>query len=418
MSFSASLSGLNANQQALSVIGNNLANLNTTAFKASSANFADLVSQNVGGSSSNPMQVGLGVTTGSIATNFSEGGIQNTGVPTNVAIQGSGMFVIGPATDRAYTRAGDFSFDPNGVRVTPDGKKVQGYSVKDPVTGAIDTNNQPDNIVVPTGVLRPPVPTTQFATNSNLNATAAVGDTFNASVQIYDAVGAGHVATIKYTNTAAGAWTYDVSVDGGEVSGGTPGTPSSLANGTLSFDSTGKLDQVDGANAANVSITGPTWADGAAAGTITWALLDANGVASVSGYTAASATSSVTQNGSAAASISGISIDSFGQIIAAFGTGQSITVGQLALANFNNLNGLVKAGSNLYVTSDASGLATIGAAGTGGRGTLIGSSLEQSNVDVAQEFTHMILAQRGYEASSKGITVADQILQDTLNLIR
>ncbi|MES1255349.1 MAG: flagellar hook protein FlgE [Acidobacteriota bacterium] len=418
MSFSASLSGLNANQQQLSVIGNNLANLNTTAFKASTANFSDLVSQSVGGSSANPMQIGLGVTTGSISPNFSQGGMQNTGVPTNVAIQGSGMFVIGDNADRSYSRAGDFSFNANGMLVTPDGKAVQGYTVKDPATGAIVTTGQPTSVVVPPGVLRAPVTTTQFTTNSNLNAGAAVGDEFTSSVQIYDSVGAAHVATITYVNTGNGAWTYDIGVDGSEIQGGTPGTPSSLGNGTLSFDASGKLVQVDGAAAANVTITGPVWADGAAATDITWALLDANGTPSVSGFTAASATSSVTQNGAAAASISGIRIDSAGQIIASFGTGQSVTVGQLALANFNNPGGLVKAGSNLFVTSQASGLASIGVAGTGGRGVLIGSSLEQSNVDIATEFTQMILAQRGYEANSKGITVADQILQATLNLIR
>jgi flagellar hook protein FlgE len=418
MSFSASLSGLNANQQQLSVIGNNLANLNTTAFKSSHANFADLVSQSVGGSSSNPMQIGLGVTTGSISPNFSQGGMQNTGVPTNVAIQGSGMFVIGAAADRSYTRAGDFSFDANGMLVTPDGKAVQGYTAKDPVTGAILTTGQPSSVIVPPGVLRPPVASTGFTTNSNLNVNSLVGDTFTSSVQIYDAVGTAHVSTITYTNTASGAWNYSIGVDGAEITGGTPGAVSTLASGTLSFNATGNLSLVNGAPVANVAIAGPLWADGAAPVPITWTLLDANNNASLSGFAAKSATSSVTQNGAAAASISGVSIDSAGQIIAAFGTGQSITVGQLALANFNNPQGLVKAGSNLFVTSQASGLASVGVAGTGGRGTLIGSSLEQSNVDIATEFTQMILAQRGYEANSKGITVADQILQTTLNLIR
>src|SRR5438477_4743975 len=146
MSFSASLSGLNVNQQKLNVIGNNLANINTLAFKSSTVEFSDLVSQSVGGNSANPMQIGLGVTTGSITPNFSQGGIENTGVPTNVAIQGNGFFVLGGADARSYTRAGDFSFDANGLLVTPDGRPVQGYTAVDPATGAIITTGQPTDI--------------------------------------------------------------------------------------------------------------------------------------------------------------------------------------------------------------------------------------------------------------------------------
>ena len=418
MGFSASLSGLFANQQKLSVIGNNLANINTIAYKASTVTFSDLVSQSVGGSSANPMQIGLGVTTGAITPNFSQGGMENTGVPTNVAIQGVGMFVIGSADRRSYTRAGDFSFDASGALVTPDGETDQGYTEKSPTTGRILTTGQPAAIVVPPGVLRPPVATTQFTTDSNLDATAKVGDSFTSSVQIYDAVGTAHVATITYTNTASGVWGYDISVPGEDVTGGTPGTPTSLASGNLSFDPGGILSQVNGAAAANVTVTSPTWADGAAAINFTWALLDANNIPHLTGFASTSATSSTTQNGAAAASIEGITINSQGEIVAAFGSGKSVIVGQLALASFNNPQGLVKQGSNRFVESQAAGLPSVGVAGTGGRGTLIGSSLEQSNVDIAQEFTQMILAQRGYQANSKVITVADQVLLDTLNLIR
>jgi flagellar hook protein FlgE len=418
MSFSASLSGLTANQQKLNVIGNNLANINTIAFKASAVEFSDLVSQSVGGSSENPMQIGLGVTTGAISPNFSQGGIENTGVPTNVAIQGSGFFVLGAAGDRSYTRAGDFSFDANGLLVTPDGRPVQGYTAIDPVTGNIVTTGQPSNIIVPPGVLRPPTATTGFGTSSNLTANAAVGDTFTASLQIFDALGTPHVATITYTNTGPGAWGYDISVPGEDVTGGTLGTPSSIGTGTLTFDGSGVLSTVNAAPVASVVITGPTWANGATPGNMTWELLDANGQPTLTGFAAPSATSSVTQNGSAAGTIDAISINASGQLLATFGSGGSVIVAQLSLANFNNPQGLVKLGSNQYGESAAAGIANIGVAGTGGRGTLIGSSLEQSNVDIAQEFTQMILAQRGYQANSKSITTADELLVDTLNLKR
>lgn len=412
MSFSTSLSGLDANQQKLNVIGNNLANMNTVGFKSSTVEFADLVSQSVGGSSANPMQIGLGVTTGSISPNFSQGGIENTGVPTNVAIQGSGFFVLGDASTRSYTRAGNFSFDANGMLVNADGSAVQGYTATDPTTGAIITTGQPASITVPPGVLRPPVATTQFGTVTNLSATAQVGDTFTASVQMYDALGTAHVGTITYKNTGAGAWDYTITVPGEDVSGGTKGTPSSIATGSVAFDAKGILSSPTTA----VTIPSPTWSDGAAATNLSWNMFDANGSPTITGFDAASATSSVTANGSAAGTINGISIDSDGQLVASFGAGKTVVVGQLAMANFNNPEGLVKLGSNAYGESAAAGIANIGVAGTGGRGTLIGSSLEQSNVDIAHEFTQMILAQRGYEANSKSITTADQLMTDTLNL--
>jgi flagellar hook protein FlgE len=417
-SFSASLSGLNANQQKLSVIGNNLANLNTIGFKSSTVTFADLVSQSIGGPSEDPMQVGLGVATGAITPNFSQGGIESTGISTNVAIQGTGFFMVGDSAHRAYTRAGNFSFDANGQLVTPDGQPVQGYTATTS-TGAIDTTGQPTNIILPPGVLRSPVATTSFGTVLNLDASAANGDTFTSSAQIYDALGVAHVATISFAKTGAGAWSYTVTVPGADVSGGTPGTPTTIGSGTLAFNSLGKLSQVNGAAAADVTITSPTWANGAAATNFSWDLVDANGTPSITNYASPSATSSTTQNGSPTGAVSSIiTINASGQLIASFGIGRTVTVGQLAVANFNNPEGLVKIGTNLFSESEASGIPSVGTAGTGGRGTLIGSALEQSNVDIATEFTQMILAQRGYQANSKSITVADELLVDTLNLKR
>lgn len=418
MGFSTSLSGLYANQQKLNVIGNNLANLNTVGFKASSVQFMDLVSQSVGGSSRNPMQVGLGVTTGSISPNFRQGGIETTGIATNVAIQGDGFFVIGSPSDRSYTRAGDFAFDADGRLVTPDGKPVQGYTTTDPITGAVITTGQPTDVLIPPGVLRPPTATTNFTTTTNLDSGAAVGATFTASVQIYDALGEPHIATVTYTKTGAGAWNYAMTVPGEEVTGGAVGTPFQIANGTIAFDAQGRLAQVNGAAAADVVINAPAWANGAAATNFTWDLVGPNNVATLTGFGSPSATSSVTQNGTPAGTLAAIGIDADGGIMATFGTGASIIVGRLALANFNNPQGLTKMGSNRYAETQSSGIASVGTAGTGGRGTLTGGALEQSNVDIAQEFTQMILAQRGYQANSKSITVTDELLVETLNLKR
>jgi len=433
-SFSAGLSGLNANGQYLSVIGNNLANINTIGFKSSSVTFMDLVSQTVGGPSANPMQVGLGVGTGSISPVFSQGAIENTREATNVAIQGNGLFVVrGPDGGASYTRAGAFSLNSDGALVTPDGYRVLGYTEIDPVTGNIVSTSEPDEIIVPPGILRPPTATGLFRTISNLDVNAVVGDTFNTPVQIYDSVGASHVMTVAYTRTATG-WDYEITVPGDEVVQTPASTaPYVLAAGAVAFDGNGQIVSVTATAPAtgggnlggappvpieDVEFTTPAWASGATASDIVWDLVDPNNVVSLTGFASPSATSSKSQNGSAAGRVESISINAEGEIIATFGAGKTVALGQLALATFNNPKGLLKLGSSRYGESQAAGIPNVGVAGTGGRGTLIGSALEQSNVDIAQEFTQMILAQRGYQANSKTITVSDELLVETLNLKR
>lgn len=417
-SFSASLSGLKANQLKLAVIGNNLANMNTVGYKASQVTFADLVSQSVGGTSPNPTQVGLGVAPSGIAANYSQGGIDYTGVATHVAIQGNGFFVIGGANDRGYSRAGNFGFDDTGRLVTADGRAVQGFTAVDPLTGQIDTTGQPTDIIVPPGMLRAPVATNLFSMATNLNSAAAVGNVFASSVPIYDSLGVAHTATVTFQKTGVGAWTYTVSVPGQDVAGGAAGVPVAIAQGALTFNGTGQLATVNGGAPADVVVNGPAWANGAAAVPFTWDLVNAAGASMLTSFGAASGTSSVTQNGSPAGAINALSIGSSGELLATFGAGQVVAVGQLAIATFNNPQGLVKGGGNLLAESGASGAPNVGVAGTGGRGTLVGSSLEQSNVDIAQEFTQMILAQRGYQANSKSINVADELLVEALNLRR
>jgi flagellar hook protein FlgE len=428
-SFSAGLSGLNANAVYLSVIGNNLANINTIGFKASAVTFMDLVSQTAGGSSANPMQVGLGVVTGSISPVFSQGSIESTREATNVAIQGNGFFVVRDGSTTSYTRAGNFAFDSSGTLVTPDGFRVQGWTQLD-ADGEPVTTGAPGDITVPPGVLRPPSATTAFFTKTNLSSAAAVGDTFTASVEVFDSLGARHLTTVTYTKTAAGEWDFSIAVDGGEVTGGTAGTPFELAAGSVTFDANGNLTAVTPTAPAtgggtlpgdpdmDVAFTTPTWVNGAAANTLTWDLTDANDVSSLTGFDSPSTTLSLDQNGTAAGTIDKITILADGRIQASVGSGDSVIVGQIALASFNNPKGLEKQGGTRYGETQAAGIPNVGVAGTGGRGTLFGSALEQSNVDIATEFTQMILAQRGYQANSKTITVSDELLMDTLALKR
>jgi flagellar hook protein FlgE len=414
-SFSAGLSGLAANAEALSVIGNNLANLNTTGFKSGTVSFEDLVYQNVGGSSDNPTQVGLGVGIGQVSDVFSQGTIESSRVPTNVAIQGNGFFMLSGAEGPSYTRAGNFSFNSDGNLVTPDGQQVLGYTSVDPTTKEIITTGEPTAINVPPGLLHPPTATSQFSMLTNLDGTAAVGASFSTDVQLYDSLGASHTTTMTFTKTGAGAWSYALTAAGDDVSGGTAGTPSSIGTGTLGFDANGVLTSVNGNPPADIAITTPTWSDGAAASTLSWSILDGNSHAVVTGFSSPSATSSVTQNGKPASTVADIIVNPDGSIVAQ-GSGQAVVVAQLSIANFNNPQGLMKLGGNRYGDYPAAGVRSVGIAGTGGRGKLVGSALEQSNVDMAREFTQMIVAQRGYQANSKVITVSDQLLVDTLNL--
>jgi flagellar hook protein FlgE len=414
-SFSAGLSGLNANATYLSVIGNNLANINTIGYKTSAVSFADLVSQNVGGTSINPMQVGLGVVTGSISPVFSQGAIENTREATNVAIQGNGFFVVRGEAGNAYTRAGNFTFNADGELVTTDGWRVQGYTQVDQATGNVITTGGLTDIVVPPGVLRAPVATTNIRAQINLDASAAVTGAANytSSFQVFDALGSPHVVTIDFQKTGAGAWTYTATVPQADVNGGTG--VFQLATGALTFDGAGQLT----APVADVILTAPpTWANGATGNNITWDITPppANAPA-ITSFAAASQMATPLQDGIAAGVVSDISIDSDGNIMAKFGEEQ-MAIGQIALANFNNPKGLAKLGANRYGESQAAGLPNIGTAGSGGRGTLIGSAIEQSNVDIATEFTQMILAQRGYQANSRTITVSDEVLVETLQLKR
>jgi flagellar hook protein FlgE len=415
-SFSAALSGLNANSEDLSVIGNNLANINTVGFKSSQVQFRDLVYELAGANSDNPAQIGLGVGVAAITPVFSQGSIESSRVATNAAIQGNGFFLLNGPDGPSYTRAGAFTFDSTGTLVSPDGQKVQGYMQFDPVTKQLINSGAPGDIVVPPSVLRSPVASTQFSATTNLNAQSAVGDSFTSAIQVYDSLGQAHVTTMKYTNTAPGAWNYELSVDGADVSGGTAGTPFVLKSGTLSFDGTGALTAVDGGAPANVSITTPAWTNGATASTLSWNVLSPANSPLLTGFAAPSATSSITQNGMPAGTVTNISISPDGSIVATIGAGQSITIGQIALVTFNNPEGLVKIGSNRFGEGPEAGVRNVGVPGTGGRGTLVGAALEQSNVDMAQEFTQMILAQRGYQANGKMITVSDQLLLDTINM--
>ncbi len=416
------LAGLNANSLQLSLIGNNLSNVNTAGYKSSSASFQDMLSQTLNGGSerTNPQQVGLGSVAAGTNMNFTQGSLQTTGINSNVAIQGGGFFVVSDGQGNSYTRSGDFHVDASGNLVTPDGAFVQGYTTKDPVTGRIVASGALSNINMPPGTLFPPAATTNLRLIANLNANAAVNDTFSSSVRIVDSLGSDHQLTITWTNTGPGAWDYDITVPALDVGGLVTDPPVSVGTGSMTFDSLGVLT----APAADFDIEITGFANGAADMTtatnnaINFDLFNPDGTTNLTGFAAASATSSSSQNGFPPGSLSSFAIGVDGTIQGIFSNGQTAELARLALATFNNPNGLLKTGQNKFSASSSSGEPSVGVPGEGGRGTTAGSALELSNVDIANEFINMLIAQRGYQANSRIITTTDSVLQEAINLVR
>jgi len=413
-SFSTALSALSAFSTAIDVTGNNLANLDTIGFKASEVSFHDLVTQSISAGLGST-QVGFGVGTPTTAALYTQGALQTTGGELDAAIQGDGFFVIqGPDNSTEFTRAGNFQTDENGDLQTATGQAVQGWTESN---GVLNTNAPPSNITIPTGVVLPPVITQNFSFDMNLDAAATPGTsnaTFATSVTVYDSLGNAHVVTATFTEdpTTAGQWDYSISIPDSDVAN-PPFTP---LTGSINFNSSGVLTTPAATDPSpQLQITG--LADGAADMTLNWNLY--NGSAPrITQFAQPSSVSAVSQDGSAAAQLTQVAIGAAGQILAQFTNGQQTVVGQLAMAIVRNPDSLLAVGNNAYQLSAASALPAVGLPGTGGRGTVQGGSVESSTVNVATEFTNLIVYQRGYEANSKVINAVDELSQDTINLIK
>ncbi len=404
--FSTALSALSADTTAIDVVGNNLANLNTTGFKDSTVSFNDLVTQAIGAVTGSS-QVGVGVGAPITTTQFSQGAITSTGGPMDAAIQGNGFFVITtPDGATEYTRAGNFQVDSKGNLTTPTGELVQGWTVSG---GVLNTSGPIGPITVPAGALAQPEVTQNTSVSLNLDATAAAGTQFSTSVQIYDSLGSAHTVTYTFTQSGtANQWNYSVGIPTGDT---TPaGTP---ITGTLTFNSDGQLISPASNAEPVIAITGLN--DGAADMSVNWNLYS-DGSADITQFSQASATSAQSQDGAAAATLVSVGLGNGGQILAQYSNGQQVVAGQLAMATISNPVSLVGVGDNAYQTTAETALPSVGLPGTGGRGTVAGGSLESSTVDMATEFTNLIVYQRGYEANAHVVTTVDQLTQDTIAL--
>jgi flagellar hook protein FlgE len=412
----AGVSGLRNHQTRMDVIGNNIANVNTVGFKASRVNFQDVLSQTLSGASgasgarggTNPMQIGLGMGLASVDTIFTDGSFQPTGKQTDLSIKGSGFFVLsadGGAT-QVYTRAGNFDFDSQGNFLVPGtGYKVMGWMGSG---GTINTSGNVTPLKVPTGAGMDAKVTSNVIFAKNLSSEALTGDTQLASINIYDGQGTAHKLTGTFAKTATpNQWTFTLPATA--VAGAT--IPATTI--TLNFDAATGAFINPSAPAAYVPPTltvTPTTGASAFTTTLNFSQLTQNGAA----------TSAVIddQNGYTAGTLESTTIDPNGVIYGIFSNGQSQMMAQVALATFNNPAGLTKAGESLYVRSNNSGEPFVGTTGTGGRGTLSPGTLEMANVDLAQEFSNMIITQRGFQANSKIISVTDEMLQELANLKR
>ena len=352
---------------------------------------------------------------------FSQGAIQTSAGVLDAAVQGDGFFVVqNSAGETLYTRAGNFKTDKAGNLLTDTGNQVQGWTTIDPTSGAVDTNGDIGNIVVPVGSLKPPVATTGFTVDVNLNAGAAADSSsdFTAPMPVYDSLGASHGLTLDFQKTGANTWSYQVYIPGDEISGGTAGTPYPIsgAAGTLTFSSSGQL--TDPPAGTPIAFTIPGLTDGATDMSLSWDPYNSDGSGRITQFGQPSSPSASSQNGSAAAQLSHVGLADGGTILAEYTDGTQVVVGQVALANIRNPDTLIAAGNNNFQLSALTAIPSIGTPGTGGRGTIQGAAVEASTVDIATEFTNLICYQRAYEANAHVVTTADTLSQDTINLIR
>jgi len=406
--FSIALTGLQADSVALNTIGNNLANLNTTAFKGQTTTFEDLFYQNIGTSGSgSTLQVGVGTRVSGTSTDFTQGSLTTTGDDKDMALNGNGFFLVKDGNTQLLTRAGDFQLTSSGGLVDTSGNSVMGYGA---TNGTVNLNGGLVPITLPVSSSQDAQATQNLSMTTSLDSTAAVGTTFTSQPTLYDSLGESHKATVTYTKTSDTTWSYSIALPSGDATG----TPVN-STGTLTFNSSGELVSPT-SNIAGVSF--PGMADGAGDLTFNFNVIGSNGTPLITQTAGTSNTSATSQDGFPSGTYQGFSVDGTGVVSASFSNGNTEVVGQVAVAMVSNPDGLLSAGSNNYSTTAASGAVTVGAGGVGGRGTIEGESLEQSNVDISAEFSDLIVAQRAFEANSKTVTTFDTVTQEAIGMIR
>ncbi len=409
----AGVTGLQAHQRKMDVIASNIANVNTTGYRGSRALFQDLFSQtlevgraplgNFGGT--NPSQVGLGVRLGSIDTNFQQGALITTGNSADLAIQGSGFFIMSDGQGQYYTRDGSFALNADGELIDPaTGMRVQGYLPG--ADGTIDVTNVVSDLRIPVGGTSIVRATDNTTVLGNLDSRAAIGDQVTRIVRTYDSLGTPRDVSLVFTKVAQvggqNAWDWEAFYN-----------TQSVGSGTVQFTSGGAYAS-DTAHTVSISnaVIGPDPSLPVDPFVFDIDFTLVTELASDSDVVASN------QDGFPRGTLESFTIGSDGVINGVFTNGLTRVIGQVAVANFSNVGGLVRWGNNTFRETPSSGLAQVGLPDSGGRGQISGGVLENSNVDLGTEFSNLIVTQRGFQANTRTITTADTLLQETVNLVR
>ena len=412
--FSA-ISGMRNHMSYMDVIGNNIANVNTTAYKSSRVTFQDILGQTVRGASSpqngrggtNPAQIGLGMNLGGIDSVMGQGSLQSTGKLTDFAVQGDGFFVVSDGQRQFFTRDGAFDIGVDGGLVNPNtGLRVMGWAASG--TGAVDTDAPMTALEIPFGTRISAQPTSLMNLAGNLDAGAPVGNTVNTTITAYDSLGNAHGVAVTYTKTGANAWSIGAMHD----NDGNPLTPTVAATpspASLTFDPLTGAMLTPANGLISIPLTGTGYAS-----PLTFNL----NMSKFSQFAGQSQVNLSNQDGFPAGALVSFAVGSSGEIAGIYSNGSNRVIGQLALASFVNPGGLQRAGQNNWISTSNSGDPIVGTPNSNGRGAVGTGTLETSNVDLAQQFTSVIIAQRGFQSSSRVITASDQMLQDLVNIIR
>lgn len=409
----------------MDVVGNNIANVNTIAYKSSRVTFQDILGQTVRGASSpqagrggtNAAQIGLGMQLGGIDNVMTQGSLQSTGKLTDFAVQGDGFFVVSDGTRNYYTRDGAFDIDVAGNLVNPvTGLNVMGW-VADPATGAVNLDGPLEPLAIPFGTRISARATSEVTMAGNLDAGTVDYDAgpppvgvVGSTLTVYDTLGNAITLNMEFRKTGVNSWTVVGTYENDNDPDNALGTVT-VANGPLVFDeATGGLSSpADGI----LEFTLPSLSSDAAAPQV----FDVN-FATLTQFAGASQLNVSTNNGAPAGALVSFAVGSTGEVTGIYSNGANQVIGQLALASFVNPAGLLRQGQNLWSPSSNSGDAIVGLPNTNGRGSVSTGTLEGSNVDLAQQFTNVILAQRGFQSSSRVVTAGDNMLQDLVNIIR
>ena len=401
------VTGLSGNSAAMGVIGDNIANVNTVGFKESKAVFSDIFST-ILTNGSVTSQLGRGTQMQGTIKSFSQGSFEASTNALDLAIDGSGFFVVNNGAGNFYTRAGQFRLNDDGLVQTITGEILQGNQITNGVssttTGNIDL----------AGVQSAPQASTTFEIGVNLNSASSATTTFNTPISLFNSVGSQILLNAQFTKAAgSNSWTYNLTPSDGTVTSG--------GSGTVTFDSSGQLSTINGALTDQTIVIDYTAANPpAAAQTLTWDLVDNSGATNgkLTGFAAQSNNNSLVQDGFTTGTLVGLTVNSEGIIGGLFNNGQTDNLFQVVMADFLAPSGLTRQGQNLFSESAESGQPVLGVAETGGFGGIAGQSLELSNVDLAEQFVTLIQTQQAFQASARIITTADDLLTEAVNLVR